>query len=111
MSNNVSISRNSKHSKKSVIDSVLEYESVVIFGGVGCLILGTIIITGIFQSGPTQRATVFYNAAGAICMGFGFIYIIFKFMGNKVIIFDQPYDVGMFIYIAIILFVMFVLGN
>ena len=111
MSNNVSI-RHSSHTKgKSFMDRILEYESVVIFGGFGCAILGIIVLTGIFQSGPTQRDSVLFNAAGAMFMALGFIYLIFKYMGNQVVILGNQIDIGMVIYIAIVLFVIFVLGN
>ena len=40
-----------------------------------------------------------------------FIYLIITFMGSKVIILGQSVDVGMIVYIAIVLFVMFVLGG
>ena len=32
-------------------------------------------------------------------------------MGNQVIILGKQVDIGMFVYVAIVLFVMFVLGN
>jgi hypothetical protein len=44
-------------------------------------------------------------------MAFGFIYVIFTFMGRQVIMFGTQIDIGMIVYIAIVLFVMFVLGN
>jgi len=44
-------------------------------------------------------------------MAFGFIYVIFTFMGNQVIILGEQVDIGMILYVAIVLFVMFVLGN
>ena len=113
MSNNVSTKKkhNNSNNSKSLIDSILEYESVVIFGGLGCTVLGTIILTGMFQTGPEQRDYVLFNAAGAIFMGIGFIYIIFTFMGTRVNILGESIDIGMVIYVVIVLFVMFVLGN
>ena len=109
MSNAVSNSK-SKNSK-SFLDLLLENESVVIFGGLGCAILLTIILTGMFQTGPAQREYVLFNSFGALLMGAGFIYLIITFMGAKVNILGATFDVGMFIYIIIVLFVMFVLGN
>ena len=100
-----------KHSKKSFIDWITEYESLVIFGGFGCAVVATIVLTGIFQAGPQVRDNLLYNAVGAIMMSVVFIYVIFSFMGSTFVILGKTVDVGMFIYIAIILFVMFVLGN
>jgi hypothetical protein len=116
MSNNVSTKKkhnnnNNNDKRKSLIDTILEYESLVVFGGFGCAILGTIIFTGIFQAGPAQRENLLFNAAGAIFMGVGFIYIIVTFMGSELEIYGKKIDIGMIIYVAIVLFVMFVLGN
>ena len=110
MSNTISNSK-SKGNNKSFLDSLLENESIVIFGGLGVSILLTIILTGMFQTGPAQREYVLFNSLGALLMGVGFIYLIITFMGAKVNILGATFDVGMFIYIIIVLFVMFVLGN
>ena len=110
MNNTISIKKQSKKSS-SLIESITEYESLFVFGGFGCAIILTIILTGIFQAGPRVRNNMLYNSIGALGMAFGFIYVIFNFMGKQVIIFGKQIDIGMVIYIAIVLFVMFVLGN
>ena len=109
MSNNVSLKKSQQN--MSLIDWITQYDSLVIFGGFGLAIMGIILFTGIFQAGPVVRKNVLYNALGAMVMAIGFIYIIFKFMGNQVIILGEQVDIGMIIYVAIVLFVMFVLGN
>jgi len=95
----------------SMIEWIMQYESLVVFGGFGCAVVLVIILTGIFQAGPVVRNNVLYNSIGAICMAFGFIYVIFNFMGRQVIMFGAQIDIGMILYVAIVLFVMFVLGN
>ena len=107
---NVSIKKTSKE-ESSILDWITQYESLVVFGGFGCAVVLVIILTGIFQAGPIVRTNVLYNSIGALCMALGFIYIIFKFMGNRVVILGESVDIGMFVYVAIVLFVMFVLGN
>jgi len=57
------------------------------------------------------RNNLLFNAAGAIAMGVGFVYIIFKFLGAKISLFTVPIDMGMLIYILIVLFVIFILGG
>jgi hypothetical protein len=47
----------------------------------------------------------------AMAMAFGFIYIIFKCMGTTVVILGKSVDMGMLVYMSIVLFVMFVFGN
>lgn len=112
MNKNGSVMSPSHHSKsRSLIDFITEYDSLVIFGGFGVAILFTIIITGVFQAGPVVRDNLLYNAVGAMAMALGFIYIIFKCMGTTVVILGKTLDVGMLIYMAIVLFVMFVFGN
>ena len=110
--NNVSRKKNNTNKDgDNLIDWITQYDSLVIFGGLGCLVVITIILTGMFEAGPIVRQNVFYNAVGAICMAIGFIYLIFAFMGEEVVILGNQIDMGMVIYIAIVLFVMFVLGN
>ena len=112
MSNNLSHRKNNiKNNNKSLIDSILGYEYLIIFGGLACVILFTIILSGIFHGGSSQRDSIMFNAAGAILMGIGFVYVIVIFMGHNVTVYGSTFDVGMIIYVAIVLFVMFVFGN
>lgn len=114
---NTSQKKNSKHGAKrgekdqGLIGWFTQYDSLLIFGGFGAVMVVVIILTGIFQAGPIVRSNTLYNAVGALCMAFAFIYAIFAFMGEEVIILGETVDVGMVIYIAIVLFIMFVLGN
>jgi hypothetical protein len=101
----------SQGSKGSFLDWITQYESFVIFGGFIAVILFTIILAGIFQASDPYRPNILYNAFGAFLMGGTFIYIIFSVMGKQINILGKQIDVGMIIYISIILFVMFVFGN
>ena len=98
-------------SKGGFLDWISNYESLVVFGGFGALIVGVVILSGIFQAGPEYRYNVLYNAFGAMIMAVAFIYTIFNFMGSKLLIFGKSVDVGMIIYVSIVLFIMFVFGN
>jgi hypothetical protein len=108
---NTRITKSSSSSKGGFIDWITNYESVVIFGGFIGVFAITIIFTGIFQAGDVVRSNLLYNSIGAFMMSFAFIYTIFNFMGSQIIIFGKTIDVGMIIYVSIILFVMFVFGN
>jgi hypothetical protein len=90
---------------------ISQFDSLIVFGGFFVAIIGTIILAGLFQAGDTVRSNLLFNAAGAVGMAFMFIYVIFKFMGEKLVILGKPFDVGMIIYIAIIIFVMLIFGN
>jgi len=92
-------------------DFITQYDSLFIFGGFGIMIILTVLYTGIFHAGPIIRTNVLFNAAMAILMSAAFIWVIFHFMGSKLFIFGYPIDIGMFIYIAIVFFVIFVFGN
>jgi len=106
------IANNSKiKSSGSLVDWITKYDSLVIFGGFGVVIIITIILTGIFQAGPVVRDNLLYNAFGALMMAFAFIYVIFNFLGRQISILGKSIDVGMIVYLAIVLFIMFVLGN
>jgi hypothetical protein len=98
-------------SSGGLIDWITEYDSLVVFGGLGLMVFLTVLYTGLFQAGKPNRTNVLFNAAMAIMMAGVFIWVIFHFMGAKLVIFGYPIDIGMIIYIAIVLFVMFILGN
>ena len=74
-------------------------------------VIGAIILSGLFISGPTVRDNLLFNAAGAIGMGILFVYIIFKFLGAKIRLLGVTVDVGLTIYVLIVCFVIFVLGG
>ena len=108
--------KNSTITKKSgdngsFISWITGYETLVVLLGFGSAIMAAIILTGIFQSGPPLRSNVLYNAFGAFVLAAAFIYMIFKFMGSNVVIFGKTIDTGMIVYVAIVLFVIFVMGN
>ena len=107
---NTRITKTSSGSK-GMIDFITNYESLVIFGGFGFVFMITIIFTGVFQAGEVVRTNLLYNCIGALMMALAFIYIIFNTMGSQIIILGTPVDAGMIVYVAIILFVMFVFGN
>ena len=105
------ISNTNKKSSNGIISFITQYDSLVIFGGLLISILLTIIFAGIFVAGPVVRDSILYNAAGAFLLSFILIYIIFKFMGHHVVILGKRFDFGMILYILIILFIIFILGN
>jgi hypothetical protein len=94
-----------------LISWITQYDSLVVFGGFGALIVLTVLYTGLFHAGPVVRTNVLFNAAMAVLMSFGFIWVIFHFMGAKITIMGKSFDIGMIIYIFIVFFVIFVLGN
>ena len=111
MDKNNTIIRKSAGNNGSFISWITQYESLVVFGGFGIAVMAAIILTGIFQAGPPIRANVLYNAFGAFALAAIFIYMIFNFMGSNVVILGKTIDTGMIIYVAIVVFVIFVMGN
>jgi hypothetical protein len=111
MNKNTNTIHKTSNKQGSFIDWITQYESLVVFGGFGIAIMAAIILNGMFQAGPTIRTNLLYNAMGAFAMAIGFIYLIFRFMGSNVVIMGKTVDMGMIVYIAIVLFIMFVLGN
>jgi hypothetical protein len=95
----------------SLMNFITQYDSLVVFGSLILLILATIIFTGLFVAGPIVRTDLLFNAGGAFLISFLFIYVIFTFMGQHIVIFGVRFDVGMVLYILIVMFIMFILGN
>ena len=98
-------------SDTGLIGWITQYDSLVVFGGVGCWVVATIVYTGIFQAGPIVRNNLLFNALGGFALAFTFIWLIFKFMGAQIVILGKSFDVGMVVYIFIMCFVIFILGN
>jgi hypothetical protein len=103
--------KNTTTLKQSTIWNLVSgYESLFLFGLLGVTIVAGIILTSIFEAGPSARSNLLFNAAGAIGIAVLFVYIIFKFLGDQIRIFGVKIDIGLIIYICIVLFVIFVLG-
>jgi hypothetical protein len=103
--------KKSKSQSGGILSWIDQYDSLVIFGSFGILIVLTVLYTGLFQAGPIVRDNVVFNTAMAVLLSAGFIYVIFHFMGAQLSIFGKSFDIGMFIYIFIVFFVIFVMGN
>ena len=102
---------NKKNNNMSSSSWITQYDSLVIFGGFGIAILGTIVFTGLFHAGDTIRTNVLFNFICGFLMTILFIWLIFKYMGSEIVIFGKHFDIGMIVYIFIILFIIFVFGN
>lgn len=98
-------------SNNGIISWITQYDSLVVFSVFGIVVMTTIILTGIFQAGPIIRTNLLFNAIGGLTMAVLFIWVIFRFMGSQIVIFGMPFDVGMVVYIFIVCFVIFILGN
>ena len=98
-------------SNGGLISWLTQYDSLVIFSFFGLAVISTIILTGLFQAGPVVRTNLLFNAICAIALAVVLVMLIFRFMGSQIVIFGMPFDVGMVVYIFIVFFVIFVLGN
>jgi hypothetical protein len=111
MPSNTNTIINPSNSKSGLISWITQYDSLVIFSMFSIAIITTIIFTGIFHAGPVVRTNLLFNAIGGIILAIVFIWLIFRFMGSNIVIFGKSFDVGMVVYIFIVCFVIFVLGN
>ena len=98
-------------SNGGLISWLTQYDSLVIFSFFGLAVISTIILTGLFQAGPVVRTNLLFNAICAIALAVVLVMLIFRFMGSQIVIFGRPFDIGMVVYIFIVFFVIFVLGN
>lgn len=95
----------------SALEVITNYDSLVIFSIFFISVIVIIILTGLFHSGPIIRTNILFNALGGIVMAVVFVWLIFKFMGNRINILGIQFDIGMIVYIFIVCFVIFVFGN
>ena len=95
----------------NTISWISQYDSLVIFGGFSIAIIGTIIFTGVFHAGDSVRTNLLFNSICGLGMAALFIWLIFNFMGSQIVVFGKTIDVGLIVYIFIILFIVFIFGN
>lgn len=108
---NTTISINTSTLKQYTFwDAISGYEALFLFSLLGITIVIGIVLTSIFEAGSIVRSDLLFNAAGAIGMAVLFVYLIFKFLGEQIRLFGVKIDIGLVIYIMIVLFVIFVLG-
>jgi len=83
----------------------------VIIGGIFTLFAVVIVINGLFQQSDNFRDNSVFNNLNSIIIGFGFVYLVLKFMGEKVRILGRDFEVGLLLYITITIFILFILGG
>ena len=105
----MSVSNNSNF--KSVINTLLKYDSFIAFGGIGVVILSAIMISVLYEQVDNMRSNVMFNNALAIGMGIFFIYLVFTFMGQNITIFQIKIDFGLILFLMLGLLIIFVFGG
>lgn len=109
MGNN-KIGKNS-NSGGGIIDFILRNEMLFIGIAFFAMIIVSVIVAGMYQNVPEERQNVAFNQFNLILLSLVFIYVIMTFMGQNIEIFGESFDMGMLLYIAIVMFIMFILGG
>lgn len=102
---------NNKKNNNFFLNMISNSETIFIFTLFAVTLIVGIVLAVLFQSGSTVRTDLFFNKLGGIGIAIIFVYIIFNFMGANIKIFNIDIDMGLTIYIVIVLFVLFVLGG
>lgn len=74
-------------------------------------IYAVIVLNGLFQQSSNIRDNILFSDLNSFMLGFIFIYVILKFMGEKMTILGKEIDVGLILYLGITIFVLFILGG
>ena len=96
---------------KSFINGLLKYDSFIVFGGMGLVVLSSILITVFYEEVDNMRTNVLFNNALAVAMGIFFIYLVFNFMGQNITIFQVKIDLGLLLFLTLGIVIVFVLGD
>jgi hypothetical protein len=83
----------------------------VIIVMISAAIYAVIVLNGLFVKSSNVRDNVLFSDINSFILGFTFIYIILKFMGEKMTILGKEIDVGLILYFAMTIFVLFILGG
>ena len=96
---------------KSIINSLLKYDTVIAFGGMALVIISAIMITAFYAGVDNMRSNVMFNNGLAVGMGILFIYLVFTFMGQNVTIFQIKIDFGLILFLMLGTMIIFVFGG
>ena len=106
---------NNSISKPGFLDSVSSFFSehsflAIVFGFI-MMVMFAVFISAKYDNVGSSRQNVVFSNINMIFMAFLFVYIIVKFAGEKINLFGKSFDMGLFLYIAIVFFIAFVLGG
>ena len=109
MANNSKIGKNSNSG--GIFDFILRNEMLLIGITFFAMIIVSVIVAGMYQNVPEERQNVAFNQFNLILLSLVFVYVIMTFMGQNIEIFSETFDMGMILYVAIVMFIMFILGG
>ena len=76
------------------------------------MIMVAVIIAGLYDRQPSEdRSQIAFTQFNLILLSLGFVYVIVTFMNEKIDLFGKTFDMGMILYVAIVMFIMFILGG
>ena len=106
---------NTTTSKPGFSDDIASFFSehsflTIVFGFI-IMVLFAVFISAKYDNVGSTRQNVVFSNINMIMMGFLFVYIIIKFAGEKINFFGKSFDMGLFLYIAIVFFIAFVFGG
>lgn len=107
MNNKISKNNNSG----GIFDFFLRNEMLLIGMVFFAMIIACVIVAGMYQNVPEERQNVAFNQFNLILLSLVFVYVIMTFMGQNIEIFDKTFDMGMILYVSIVMFIMFILGG
>ena len=94
-----------------IINFFLKNEMLLIGTAFFAMILVSVIVAGMYQNVEEERQNVAFNQFNLIPLSMVFIYVIMTFMGQTIDLFGETFDMGMLLYVAIVMFIMFILGG
>lgn len=109
MATNNKIGKNSNSG--GIFDFLLRNEMLLIGIAFFAMIIVSVIVAGMYKNAPEERQNVAFNQFNLILLSLVFVYIIMTFMGQTIDIFGETFDMGMILYVAIVMFIMFILGG
>jgi hypothetical protein len=105
LNNNVKMNNNG-----GIFDYILKNEFLLLVFGFIAMVGVAVVVAVLYEKQPEDRESVAFTQFNLILLGLGFIYIIITFMGQTINILGKTFDMGMILYIAIVMFIMFMLG-
>lgn len=109
LNNSVKINKSSSNGS-GFFDFILRNEFLLLVIGFIFLIGVAVVVAVLYERQPEDRESVAFTQFNLIILGMCFVYVIITFMGQDITFLGKTFDMGMLLYLAIVIFIMFMLG-
>jgi hypothetical protein len=108
--NKIKINSMKNSNNDGLFDFILKNEFLLLVIGFIILVGIAVVVAVLYEKQPEDRENLAFTQFNLLLLGMCFVYIIITFMGQEIDFLGKTFDMGMLLYLAIVVFIMFMLG-